>query len=40
MNAVPLVTGRGGEDRTRDLHVPNVAPYQLGHTPMTPIVVV
>ena len=25
--------GRGGETRTRDLYVPNVAPYRLGHTP-------
>ena len=29
------IIGRGGRTRTGDLHVPNVAPYQLGHTPYT-----
>ena len=28
MNPGFISSGRGGEDRTRDLHVPNVAPYR------------
>ena len=31
--------GRGGETRTPGLYVPNVARYQLRHTPMTILIV-
>ena len=33
LNALFMITGRGAETRTPDLHVPNVARYRLRYTP-------